>query len=252
MTGRAHGAFPGARIATTTLAGSSILAGFPASLPACALIPGSRSRHRVLHNGTGFTAEVARELAVTACRLAEPALPTVAVPAPAPVSTGRCWGSTRGPRRRGAESAVASGGAGLPHSRDSLLAATLEPTSDTDVFVAGPGSDLAWENVIFRRRNDGHVTSVLLVQATYLRQDHDSRTGRSDQPLCAAHYRSGLVRIRGTIRSLMVGGGCHVACDRVLRPGCGICLLADSIWRGHRPGADQGKCLQIAGVLSAV
>jgi hypothetical protein len=45
----------------------------------------------------------------------------------------------------------------------------LEPTSNPDVFVAGPGSDLSGENVIFRRHDDGNVISVLLVQATYLR-----------------------------------------------------------------------------------
>jgi hypothetical protein len=143
----------------------------------------------VLHNGTGFTAEVARELAVTACRLAGPALPTVAVPAPAPVqyrpllglyARAGLGGGVLSLQWRAGELAFL-----IPEIPSWQL--TLEPTSDTDVFVAGPGSDLAGENVIFRRRNDGHVTSVLLVQATYLRQDHDSRTGRSDQPLCAAH-----------------------------------------------------------------
>jgi hypothetical protein len=48
----------------------------------------------------------------------------------------------------------------------------LEPTSSPDVFIAGPGSDLSGENVIFRRRDDGRVISVLLVQGTYLRLDH--------------------------------------------------------------------------------
>ena len=42
------------------------------------------------------------------------------------------------------------------------------------MFVAGPGSDLSGENVIFRRRDDGRVISVLLVQGTYLRLDHGS------------------------------------------------------------------------------
>jgi hypothetical protein len=48
----------------------------------------------------------------------------------------------------------------------------LEPTSNPDVFIAGPGSDLSGENVIFRRHGDGRVISVLLVQGTYLRLDH--------------------------------------------------------------------------------
>ena len=43
MTGRAHGAFPGPRIARTVSAGSGTRAGFPVSLPASASIPGSRS-----------------------------------------------------------------------------------------------------------------------------------------------------------------------------------------------------------------
>ena len=50
----------------------------------------------------------------------------------------------------------------------------LEPTSNPDMFIAGPGSDLSGENVIFRRRGDGRVISVLLVQGTYLRMDHPS------------------------------------------------------------------------------
>ena len=48
----------------------------------------------------------------------------------------------------------------------------LEPTSNPDVFIAGPGSDFSGENVIFRRHGDGRVISVLLVQGTYLRLDH--------------------------------------------------------------------------------
>lgn len=50
----------------------------------------------------------------------------------------------------------------------------LEPTSSPDVFIAGPGSDFAGEGVIFRRNDDGGVTSVLVVQGTYLRLDHGS------------------------------------------------------------------------------
>jgi hypothetical protein len=50
----------------------------------------------------------------------------------------------------------------------------LEPTSNPDVFIAGPGSDLSGENLIFRRRHDGHVISVLRVQGTCLRLDHGS------------------------------------------------------------------------------
>lgn len=50
----------------------------------------------------------------------------------------------------------------------------VEPTSNPDVFTAGPGSDFSGENVIFRRNDDGGATSVLVVQGTYLRLDHGS------------------------------------------------------------------------------
>ena len=48
----------------------------------------------------------------------------------------------------------------------------LEPTSNSDVFIAEPGSGFPGENVIFRRRADGRVTSVLLVESTFVRLDH--------------------------------------------------------------------------------
>jgi hypothetical protein len=54
----------------------------------------------------------------------------------------------------------------------------LEPTSNHDIFTAGPGSDLSGENAIFQRRDDGRVISVLLVHGTYLRLDHDSTSQR--------------------------------------------------------------------------
>jgi hypothetical protein len=61
---------------------------------------------------------------------------------------------------------------GIPEIPSWQLA--LEPTSSPDVFIAGPGSDLVGENVIFRRHADGRVISVLLVQGTYQRLDHGS------------------------------------------------------------------------------
>jgi CubicO group peptidase (beta-lactamase class C family) len=45
----------------------------------------------------------------------------------------------------------------------------LEPTDDPDSFIVEPGSSFAGENVIFRRRDDGSVLSVLLVQSTLVR-----------------------------------------------------------------------------------
>jgi CubicO group peptidase (beta-lactamase class C family) len=48
----------------------------------------------------------------------------------------------------------------------------LQPTSDPDVFTAGPGSDWAGEAVTFRRRGDGRVLTVLLMNWTMVRLDH--------------------------------------------------------------------------------
>jgi RNA polymerase sigma-70 factor (ECF subfamily) len=128
----------------------------------------------VLHNGPGFTAELARELAVTACRLAGPA--PSATPAPAPARyrpllglytrTGLGGGVLSLEWRAGKLAFL------IPEAPSWQL--VLEPTSNPDVFITGPGTDLSGENVIFRRDDDGRVLSVLLVQGTYLRLDHPS------------------------------------------------------------------------------
>jgi CubicO group peptidase (beta-lactamase class C family) len=130
----------------------------------------------VLHNGTSFTAEIARELAVTARRLAGSAPSAVVVPAPAPAEyrpllglyarTGLGGGVLSLEWRAGKLAFL------IPEVPSWQLA--LEPTSNPDVFIAGPGSDLSGENVIFQRHDDGRVISVLLVQGSYLRLDHDS------------------------------------------------------------------------------
>jgi CubicO group peptidase (beta-lactamase class C family) len=126
----------------------------------------------VLHNGPSFTAEITRELAVTARRLAGSA-PSVA-PMPAPAGYRPLLGLyARGGLGGGVLSLQWQAGKlvfGIPEIPSWQLA--LEPTSNPDVFTAGPGSDLSGENVIFRRHDDGRVTSVLLVQGTYLRLDH--------------------------------------------------------------------------------
>jgi CubicO group peptidase (beta-lactamase class C family) len=149
--------------------------GLPGYTTSVCFDPGQQVGAIVLHNGPGFTVAAAQELAAAACRLAGPARPAVAGPAPA-----RYWPLLGLYARAGLGGGVLSlqWRAGelaflIPGIPSWQL--TLEPTSDPDVFVAGPGTDLAGENVIFRRRHDGQVTSVLLVQATYLRQDHDSR-----------------------------------------------------------------------------
>jgi hypothetical protein len=131
----------------------------------------------VLLNGTSFTAEIARELAVIAGRLTgseSTAVAAVAVPAPVPAEYRPLLGLYA---RTGLGGGVLSlewrAGQlvfGIPEFPSWQL--VLEPTADPCVFIAGPGSDLSGENVIFRRHEDGRVISVLLVQGTYLRLDH--------------------------------------------------------------------------------
>jgi CubicO group peptidase (beta-lactamase class C family) len=127
----------------------------------------------VLHNGPSFTAEIARELAVTAARRLAGSAPSAA-PMPAPAGYRPLLGLyARGGLGGGVLSLQWQAGKlvfGIPEIPSWQLA--LEPTSNPDVFTAGPGSDLSGENVIFRRHDDGRVTSVLLVQGTYLRLDH--------------------------------------------------------------------------------
>jgi CubicO group peptidase (beta-lactamase class C family) len=130
----------------------------------------------VLHNGPSFTAEIARDLAVTARRLAGTASSAAAVPTPTPAPYRPLLGLYA---RTGLGGGVVSleWRAGklvflIPEFPSWQLA--LEPTSNPDVFIAGPGSDFSGENVIFRRHDDGRVISVLMVQGTYLRLDHGS------------------------------------------------------------------------------
>jgi CubicO group peptidase (beta-lactamase class C family) len=150
--------------------------GLPGFTTSVCFDPGQQVGAIVLHNGTSFTAEIARELAGTARRLAGPALPAVAVPAPAPAQHRPLLGLY-------ARTGLGGGVLSLEWRAGKLAfripeipswQLTLEPTSNPDVFIAGPGSDLSGENVIFQRRDDGRVLSALLVQGTYLRQDHGS------------------------------------------------------------------------------
>jgi CubicO group peptidase (beta-lactamase class C family) len=152
---------------------SGALPGFTTSV---CFDPGQQVGAIVLHNGPSFTAEIARELAVTARRLAGSAPSAAAAPAPAPAQYRPLLGLYA---RAGLGGGVLSlqWRAGklaflIPEIPSWQLA--LEPTSNPDVFIAGPGSDFSGENVIFRRNDDGRVTSVLVVQGTYLRLDHGS------------------------------------------------------------------------------
>ncbi len=123
-------------------------------------------------NGTGSVEELAFDLAATARRLARSAPPAVTVP---PIKTPTPYRPLLGLYAR----PDLGGWVLCLEWRDGQLVFTipdlppwrlaLEPTDDSDVFVAGPGSDFAGENVVFRRRADGSVLSVLLVQSTLVR-----------------------------------------------------------------------------------
>jgi len=144
--------------------------GLPGFTTSVCFDPGQQVGAIVLHNGTSFTAEIARELAVTAGRLAGSAPSAVVMPAPAPAEYRPLLGLYA---RTGLGGGVLSlewrAGKlvfGIPEFPSWQL--VLEPTSNPGVFIAGPGSDFSGEKVIFRRHDDGRVISVLLVQGTYL------------------------------------------------------------------------------------
>jgi CubicO group peptidase (beta-lactamase class C family) len=156
--------------------------GLPGFTTSVCFDPGQQVGAIVLHNGMSFTAEIACELAVTAGRLAGAAPSAVAVPAPAPAEYRPLLGLyARDGLGGGVLSLEWRAGKlvfGIPEFPSWRL--TLEPTVDPGVFIAGPGSDLSGEKVIFRRHQDGRVLSVLVVQGTYLRLDHDSSCRLAD------------------------------------------------------------------------
>ena len=150
--------------------------GLPGFCTTVCFDPGQQVGAIVLHNGPSFTAELARELAVTARRLIGSAPSAAAVPAGVPAQYRPLLGFyTRAGLGGGVLSLEWRAGElvfAIPEVPSWRLA--LESTGSADVFVAGPGSDLSGENVIFRRGDDGRVVSVLVVHGTYLRLDHGS------------------------------------------------------------------------------
>jgi CubicO group peptidase (beta-lactamase class C family) len=126
----------------------------------------------VLANGTGSVEELAFDLAATARRLARSAPPAITTP---PVKTPAPYRPLLGLYAR----SDLGGWVLRLEWRDGQLVFTspdlpswrlaLEPTDDPDVFIAEPGSSFSGENVIFRRRDDGGVLSVFMVESTYLR-----------------------------------------------------------------------------------
>jgi CubicO group peptidase (beta-lactamase class C family) len=127
-----------------------------------------------LLNGTSGAAELAFDLASIARRLACSAPSAIKAPAPTPGEYRPLLGIYARPDLGGWVLRL--------EWRDGKLAfvspempswhLALEPTSHPDVFIAEPGSNFSGENVIFRRRDDGRVTSVLLVESTFVRLDH--------------------------------------------------------------------------------
>ena len=156
--------------------------GLPGFTTSVCFDPGQQVGAIVLHNGMSFTAEIACELAVIAGRLAGAAPSAVEGPAPAPAEYRPLLGLyARDGLGGGVLSLEWRAGKlvfGIPEFPSWRL--VLEPTGDPGVFIAGPGSDLSGEKVIFRRHQDGRVLSVLVVQGTYLRLDHDSSCRLAD------------------------------------------------------------------------
>ena len=128
----------------------------------------------VLVNATSRNVELGPDLASVARRLARSAPPAIGTSAPMPGQYRPLLGMYAG-------SGLAGGLLRLEW-RDGKLAfadpemagfrLALEPTSSPDTFVGEQGSYFAGENVIFRRRADGRVISVLIVASTFMRLDH--------------------------------------------------------------------------------
>ncbi len=133
----------------------------------------------VLVNGTSGSAELAFDLASIAQHLARSAPPAIDAFAPTPPAYRLLLGIYARPGLGGWVLRL--------EWRDGKLAfvstempgwsLALEPTSNPDIFTAQPGSNFSGEEVIFRRRADGRVTSVLLVESTFVRLDQPADIG---------------------------------------------------------------------------
>jgi CubicO group peptidase (beta-lactamase class C family) len=127
----------------------------------------------VLLNGTSGSAELGFELASAARRLARSAPTATGTPAPMPGQYRPLLGLYARPGLGGWVLRLEWRDGKLAFVSPEVAAwrLALQPTSDPDIFVAEPGSNFSGENVTFQRRADGRVTSVLLVESTYLRLD---------------------------------------------------------------------------------
>ncbi len=125
-----------------------------------------------LLNGTSGSAELAFDLASVARRLAGSAPSAVEAPAPTPAVYRPLLGIYARPGLGGWVLRLEWRDGRLTFvSPDAGWRLALEPTSNPDVFTAEPGSNFSGEDVIFRRGVNGQVTSVLLVESTFLRLD---------------------------------------------------------------------------------
>jgi CubicO group peptidase (beta-lactamase class C family) len=148
--------------------------GLPGFTTSVCFDPGQQVGAIALHNGAGSAEELACDLASIAHRLAGSAPSAIRAPAPTPAQYRPLLGIYAQPDLGGWLLRL--------EWRDGKLAFTspempawqlaLKPTGDPDVFIAEPGSSFSGEDVIFRRRADGRVISVLLVASTFVRLDH--------------------------------------------------------------------------------
>jgi CubicO group peptidase (beta-lactamase class C family) len=126
----------------------------------------------VLVNGSCGGADVAFELASIAGRFAPAEPKAVEVPAAVPAEYRPLLGLYIRPQQGGwvfriewqGQLAFVS-----PEAPGWKLA--LLPTADPDVFTVEAGSNLAGEDVVFRRHADGRVASVLFVESSLVRLD---------------------------------------------------------------------------------
>jgi CubicO group peptidase (beta-lactamase class C family) len=155
--------------------------GLPGFTTTVCFDPGKQVGAIALLNGTSSSAELAFDLASIARRLTSSGTSSIEVPAPTPGQYRPLLGIYARPglgrhgwvlRLEWRDGKLAFVSPEMPSWR-----LALQPTANPDVFIAEPGSNFSGENVIFRRRDDGHVTSVLLVESTFIRLDHLTTPG---------------------------------------------------------------------------
>jgi CubicO group peptidase (beta-lactamase class C family) len=127
----------------------------------------------VLINGTSGSVELGLNLASIARRLVSAAPPVIERPGPVPAEYRSLLGCYARPGFGGWILRLEWRSGRLTFTSADLASwsLALEPTADPDVFIAGPGSNFTGENVVFRRLADHRVTSVLLVESTFMRLD---------------------------------------------------------------------------------